>query len=198
MRAAFTEIFHSNLWQNPESLSGRGSTLARTKEIRRKLPLVLETLEVKHLLDAGCGDFNWMKNVDLGDCAYLGVDVVLELIEQNNTRFAGTRRKFQTMDISRDTLPKRDAILCRDCLIHFSLKHSLDTLRNFQRSGSEYLLATTHSSVLENIDITSGEWRSINLLLPPFNFPEPLHLIVEDPALGKNLGVWRLDSLHLP
>jgi hypothetical protein len=51
--------------------------------------------------------------------------------------------------------------------------------------------------VREHRDIAIGQGRNVNLLLPPFNFPEPLKMIVEDPELAKCLGVWRLDQLQV-
>jgi chemotaxis methyl-accepting protein methylase len=84
------------------------------------------------------------------------------------------------LDISKDTLPSVDVILCRDCLIHFSLEDIDATIKNFKRSKSKYLLATNHIDVKKNVEIRTGEWRSVNLQLPPFNFPAPLKLIIED------------------
>ena len=57
------------------------------------------------------------------------------------------------------------------------------------------LLATTHTSVRLNTDIKTGEWRSVNLQLPPFDFPPPAQLIVEDEELGKCLGLWSLEEI---
>jgi hypothetical protein len=44
---------------------------------------VLHDLGAQSLLDAGCGDFNWMRTVDLPGIKYIGVDVVSDLIERN-------------------------------------------------------------------------------------------------------------------
>jgi hypothetical protein len=107
----FSEIYERNLWNDPESVSGRGSTLRRTTIIRRELPALLIDVGAKSLLDAPCGDFNWMRLTELGPVTYV------------------------------------------------------------------------------------GQWRYVNLQLPPFNFPDPLKLVVEDPKLGKCLGVWRLQQL---
>src|SRR5688500_1614611 len=76
----FSEIYRDNLWGDPESVSGRGSTLARTVNIRKALPELLRSINARSLLDAPCGDFNWMRLVDLGEIRYTGVDVVSELI----------------------------------------------------------------------------------------------------------------------
>ena len=195
LRKVFSEIYHKNLWKDPESVSGRGSTLARAATIMARLPPLLEELQAKSLLDAPCGDFNWMRHTDLGLVRYIGGDVVPELIERNRRLYGGEGRTFLVLDVTKSRLPRADVILCRDCLIHLSFARIRSAVVNFKKSGATYLACTTHQSVRENTDCPDGGWRSVNLELPPFNFPRPLKLIVEDEELGKCLGVWRLEDL---
>ena len=195
LATVFSEIYQTNAWQDSESVSGRGSTLARTTAIMAQLPLLLQDLNVKTLLDAGCGDFNWMKHVALRDIDYLGIDVVPELIARNRQLYENENATFAVRDITRDRLPVADAILCRECFIHLSLRNIQAALRIFQKTGATYLLCTTHRAVSANTDCPDGGWRSLNLQLPPFEFPEPIRLLVEDEELGKCLGVWRLKDL---
>jgi hypothetical protein len=79
--------------------------------------------------------------------------------------------------------------------MHLSSKHVHAAIANFKRSNSRYLLATSHAGVSENREIRSGDRRSVNLQLPPFNFPPPIELITEDAELGKQLGLWSLATL---
>ncbi|OLE54401.1 MAG: hypothetical protein AUG51_08330 [Acidobacteria bacterium 13_1_20CM_3_53_8] len=195
MEEIFTEIYLNNSWADTESVSGSGSTFARTVAIRRELSALLVSVGAKSLLDAPCGDFNWMQHVDLGEVEYLGADVVRELIARNRSMYGGKGRDFSLLDITSDELPRADLILCRDCFIHLSFKHIHAAISNFKKSDSTFLLATTHTTVRENTDIASGEGRYVNLQLPPCNFPEPLRLITENHELGKNLGLWRLEDL---
>ena len=195
LRKVFSEIYHQNLWKDPESVSGRGSTLARTRVITSQLPPLLRELGAKTLLDAPCGDFNWMRYTDLGEVRYIGADIVAELVLRNRRLYGSEGRSFVLLDLTKDRLPRADAILCRDCLIHLSYERINAAVSNFKKTGASHLLCTTHSSVQENTDCPDGGWRSVNLLLPPFNFPPPLRLIVEDAELGKCLGVWRLSDL---
>lgn len=191
----FSEIYHTNAWNDSESVSGRGSSLSRTRVITSELPKLLRVLGVSTLLDAACGDFNWMRHTILHDFTYIGVDVVPELIRRNQTLYGTELRTFVVADITKSPLPEADAILCRDCLIHLSYKRINAAISNFKKTGARYVMCTTHSSVSENFDIPDGSWRSVNLQLPPFNFPQPLKLIVEDAELGKCLGIWRLKDL---
>ena len=195
LKSVFSAIYHTNAWQDPESVSGRGSTLARTKVITSQLPKLLQELNAETLLDAACGDFHWMRNIDLGPVKYIGIDVVRDLIDRNRKLYGSSARIFLAQDITRHRLPSADVILCRDCLIHLSFQRVHAAIANFKRARGGYFLCTNHVSVTENIDCPDGSWRSLNLQLPPFNFPPPLKEIVEDEELGKCLAVWRLEDL---
>src|SRR5262249_20122197 len=138
------EIYRTNAWNEQESVSGRGSTLARTKVIMSQLPLLLQELQAESLLDAACGDFNWMRYVELGPVNYTGVDVVPDLISRNQQRYQDARRTFLALDITRDRLPETDVILCRDCLIHLSFRSINAALSTFRRTSATHLLCTTH------------------------------------------------------
>lgn len=170
--------------------------MARTEVIRRVLPDLLQRVGARSLLDAPCGDFNWMQHVDLSGVDYLGADVVPDLIARNQQEHGGGARRFELLDVTRDPLPRVDVILCRDCLTHLSFEDIRATLRNFQRSGSRFLLATTHS-VAEHHDIATGEFRMVNLQLPPIGLPPPTELVVEDAGLRKCLGLWALPHLRI-
>jgi len=191
----FGQIYQNNSWQNSESRSGPGSTLERTEALRRELPAVLARLGTRTLVDAPCGDCNWLQHVEIDLDAYIGIDIVPELIEENRRHYSRPNWKFEVADLINDPLPPGDAILCRDSLIHLSLADIGRVLSNMQRSGAKYLLATSHEAISVNTDISTGEWRSINLMLAPFNLPVPLTRIVENPQTGKILGVWSLAEL---
>jgi len=152
-------------------------------------------LEIDSLLDAACGDFNWLSTVDLPLRRYHGIDVVTDVIEANRRRYASPGRSFESADITRDRLPDCDAILCRDCLNHLSFVDIRACFANFARTRAHYVMLTTHPAVSENVDCETGGWRMLNLCLPPFSLPEPVELVLENEDLGKYLGVWRRTDL---
>src|SRR5262245_66529053 len=78
----FSAIYQNNSWRNSESVSGRGSTLARTSVLRETLPILLKELNCQCFLDAPCGDFNWMRQVGLDGIQYVGIDIVADLIDR--------------------------------------------------------------------------------------------------------------------
>jgi SAM-dependent methyltransferase len=199
VRAAFRRHYELHDWLEPETVSGRGSSLARTGAIRRDLPPLFADLGVRSLLDAGCGDFNWFRAVAADLDSYLGVEVVEELVAVNRARHGTDRRQFACLDVIRDPLPRVDLILCRDCLVHLKNRQVRAALDNFRRSGSRYLLATTFTGEHANEDAPLGGWRPQNLEREPFALGPPLRLLseretVEDPRyLDKCLGLWALN-----
>ena len=201
MRSTFAPFYTENRWGDDESVSGPGSNLTRTAILRRELPPLLHEIGARSLLDAPCGDFNWMKDTPLGIERYIGVDVVPALIARNQNLYANDERQFLVLDLTRDKLPRVDVILCRDCFIHFSYRHIAAAIRNFKRSGSTYLLTNTYPHWQQNADIPTGDFRHLNLALPPFNFQPPLKQIDEkcteeqEQFFGKILGLWKLRDL---
>jgi 2-polyprenyl-3-methyl-5-hydroxy-6-metoxy-1,4-benzoquinol methylase len=174
IKEVFTKIAGDGGWGNSESLSGPGSTVADTHEVRSKICLLLKELKVRTLLDIPCGDFNWIDEIDFGQVEYIGADIVDDLIARNRKCFTNSgqyQRTFSVLDITEDELPKVDLILCRDCLVHFSKSNINRAIKNMIKSNAKYLLTTTYPLVKKNIDIVTGEWRPLNLQLPPFNFP---------------------------
>jgi len=201
-RDIFRDIYHSNLWGNKDSRSGAGSDMTQTAEIRRLLPLLIGDLDVKTMLDIPCGDWHWMKDVPLLT-DYIGADIVPELVEQNQQLYGNETYRFLNLDLIRDDLPKVDLVLSRDVLVHLSFNDVFSALRNLKKSGSEYLLTTTFTGRASNPDISTGQWRPLNLQQSPFNFPEPLRLINEKCTEGdgswgdKSLGLWKLSDIFV-
>ena len=197
----FSDAIRSNQWGDAESLSGPGSNLNATGAIRKAIPKLIEDLGVHSILDIPCGDFNWMSQLDL-EIDYTGADIVDEIIQENQRKYFHPNRMFIKLDILKGPLPKADLLLCRDCLVHFSFAHILQSLRNIRSSGCKYLLTTTFIGRKNNIDIPTGTWRPINLQIPPFNLPRPMRFIdekytgEEGTFADKHLGLWLISDLN--
>lgn len=201
MSPIFAYIYEQNLWKDDESRSGPGSNLESTANIRRELPKIIENLSLKSIFDAPCGDFYWMKEVAFPDgFQYIGADIVAPLIEANRRAFEGPTRTFLTLDITRDLHPPTDLFFCRDCLFHLSTADINKVFANFLRSGTPYLMTTTHidTGPLVNTEINSGEFRHINLFKPPFNLPPNVLARVDDYHLGivpREMCVWSREQI---
>lgn len=194
----FSAIYQNRVWLNSRpqgTLSGLGSELENTMAVRRQLPELLATLKTKTLLDVGCGDFNWMREVPL-ECAYVGIDCVKHLIDQNNALYSSSTRTFMTVDATTDALPCGDTVLCREVLFHLSFRDISALIRRIRACGAIYLIATTDVSARSNADIISGDFRILNLNRWPFYFPATSLSIDDDGVLpGRLLRVWSVSDL---
>lgn len=203
MERIFDSIFHHNLWNCPESDSGWGSTLKNTEDIRKKLPCLVKQLAARTFLDLACGDFNWLKEVDLEVSMYLGADIVSSICKNNTHKYAQHNRAFKKLDLTKSALPNVDIILCRDALVHLSFLDISKAISNIKKSGSRYLLATTYPNVEINFEICTGGWRPLNLQKPPLNWTEPDQLLEDSeeiglPDWGKHLGLWEIEKITPP
>jgi hypothetical protein len=195
----FRHYFEAESWGNAETVSGAGSTLLYTANIRKELPVLVEALGVRVVLDAPCGDFNWCKVVEWKTpVSYLGGDIVEPLVERNQSLYGTEDRNFLHLDIVNTPLPSADLWLCRDCLFHLSERDIFFALDNFLRSDIEYMLTSIHGECVVNTDIPTGGFRLLNLELPPFRLGPPLRLI-EDWIPGypvRYLALWRREALR--
>ena len=190
----FEYMYETGYWVRGEDgpLSGWGSSLEATGSIRQELPKLLQTLQAQSLLDLGCGDFTWMKTVEL-PCPYIGVDIVPQVIGENEAKFADDQRSFIVLDACEEELPPADVVLCREVLFHLSFEDMEKMFANVKRCGARYFIATTNVDVRINLDIPSGEHSDRNLELEPLRLPKPEHALWDGAlAEGRVLGVWKI------
>ena len=193
-KSVFTEIYRNNLWNNEESRSGGGSTLKRTKRVRKGIQDLLEEEGITSLCDAGCGDFNWMKTVDLTNIRYIGVDIVEDVVAENKRMYGKDNIEFCELDITRDDLPRVDLLLCREVLFHLPFDDVCRALINFKRSQSKYFLTTHFPYLSRNTDVVAGRCRGINFQQSPLNLSAPVRTIEEDVS-DHCLALWKLDDI---
>ena len=203
----FNYIFKKNIWGSTESISGPGSEIKNTILIRKQIPNLLAEFNIKSLLDIPCGDFNWLKEVDL-NINYLGADIVESIINKNILKYTTNSVTFTKLDITSDDIIEQfDLILVRDLFIHFSNKDIYKSLQNIKKSKSKYILTTNYNDTKINKDIISGSFREINFMIEPFNFPTPIQEINDSgnimrpntdiPYQNKYLSLWDLRDLKI-
>jgi hypothetical protein len=173
----FTEIYDNRKWDSADSqndsVSGPGSSLLHTVNIRKELPELLKTFKITTVFDAPCGDLNWMSKVleQCPDIEYVGGDIVDALIETNREKYSDKfNAKFVTIDITKDELPNSELMICRECLFHLSNKDIMAFLNNFLKSDISALLMTSDLTPDKNFDIDTGGFRWVNFFQAPWNF----------------------------
>jgi SAM-dependent methyltransferase len=186
----FAQIYEQNLWGCEESVSGAGSTIAATLNIRKEIPQIINRFGVKSILDAPCGDYNWFRLIGREKgLSYVGGDIVEALVTHNQEKFGNDHTRFLCLDIRHDELPNADLWICRDCLGHLSDNDVFKVIRNFHNSDAKYFLASTCVKCKKNLDIPTGSGRDLYLELPPFSFCKPILYINDYSFEGKQLAL---------
>lgn len=174
-KSRFDAIYRGGLWHSGESGSGQGSEVAYTENLRRWLPGVIRDHAITSIVDAPCGDFNWIQLVlNEVPVPYQGFDIVDHVIAHNAETYGSDLIKFAVADICKDPLPDCDLLIVRDCLFHLSEADIDLVLKNLARVNYRFLLTTTHftGDGFQNSDITSGDFRIMDLFQPPYGFKE--------------------------
>ena len=193
------EIFHDIIYKvrGPfwaDHKCGSGSLLEHTATVREHLPIIVDTFNIKSMLDAPCGDFSWMHHVQFPqDLKYTGGDIVGRMIEENKSTYPNV--DFVKIDVVNDTLPTVDLLFCRDLLIHLPCESIKKIFRNVLASNIKYVLVS--SCVNEhNNDIDHGQHREVNLERSPFLFPSPLYTIDDTCRhVVRNMLLWDAEQI---
>jgi len=189
LKEKFSIIYNNNYWDNGESISGPGSTLKNTKNLRRSLNIIIKKYKIKTVFDAPCGDCNWIQFIiKKNNIIYTGADIVKNCISNNRNKFKNKKFNFKQLDITKDKLPTADLFICRDFMFHLSYKDNYKFLKNIKNSKSKYILISNHTKSRDikfnNKDIKSGDFRRIDLFQPPFNFKTNFEEIIKDDCDG--------------
>ena len=184
----FSAIYKINYWGDNESVSGPGSNNKNTKQLIKKLKFVINKYKIKKIVDAPCGDFNWIKKLILGsNINYIGIDIVKELIKKNQKTYESNKIKFYNLNLITKKIPECDLIICRDFVFHLSNKDVLLFFKNLLKTNFKYILISNHTKngKFFNRNIKSGDFRKIDLFSQPFNFIEDYEMVVKDFCDGK-------------
>ena len=166
--ARFTEIYENSHWRDGKC--GHGSTVEYTREYVRFLEAFIRAHGVRSVLDIGCGDWSFSRNVDWCGAAYCGLDVNGLLVDHLARTYAGDGVEFACGNALNVTLNRADLVLCKDVLQHLPNEHAVRLLAKMKQS-CRYALITNdlfdHPSC--NRDMEIGDWRLFDPTKPPFN-----------------------------
>jgi SAM-dependent methyltransferase len=167
---AFRHIYETDHWKGG---SGAGSAVDATEAYRRVLETVVASSDVRTIVDAGCGDWQFSQLVDWAGKQYTGVDIVPEVVAANRAAFARDTVDFVAADIRTERLPSADLLVCKDVLQHWDVQ-SVQRFLARNRGRYRYALITNDLASVHiapemlNADIPIGHWRTLDLERPPF------------------------------
>lgn len=162
-----------------------------TQQLRADLPDLFLKYDITSILDAPCGDWNWMQHVDLRGIDYQGWDVEPGLVDDNQRKFSAPNVSFRQANLlNTRNFPTVDLIICKDFLFHIDNDDVEWLLSRFAASGSTYLLAThmpgaSNDRPYDGIqDGVVGYFaQSLDICAEPFGMADPLLEIREHDAL---------------
>lgn len=212
MRQKLKSVFENKDWSEGGSgpKSGYGSSLAHTEQLRTALPGLFSRHGVRRFVDAPCGDWHWMSQVNLTGIDYIGIEISEGLVALNRAEHARPGVSFKLGDVTSDPLPEADLLMCRDCLFHLKFWLRWEFFQNFLASGTPLLLTTFHHVERNRRLGENGGFTKFNPMLPPFDFAEPIEVIHETVRIGddgelhlaggrggnRSLGLWTRNQVQ--
>jgi hypothetical protein len=181
----FSNIYDKNQWTHG---SGPGSLASFNTPYIQLLQNFLRDNNIKTVVDVGSGDFQTLQHVNFDGCEYHGFDVAPSVVTGCNQIFRKENIQFSKMPENWAELPKADLYLLKDVLIHLNNRDAGNLLDTCLERG-RYLISTNnraHRDDAYNVDISTGQFRAVNISLPPFSIPSHVALAygserIEDP-----------------
>lgn len=167
MRERFEEIYDQNKWRYG---SGAGSLPRHTRGYASMLQEFIRQHGIESVVDLGCGDWQFSRYIDWSGIQYYGLDLVRSVIDRNIEHYLTPNIEFRLFSGDFDELPEANLLLAKDVLQHWSN----DSIRSFVPTLERYQHSLITNCVnprgeTENIDIEDGQFRYLDIRLPPFN-----------------------------
>lgn len=148
-REFFRQVYLRSLWGALHSKSGLGSEGDFAKQKKSILGDIIGSYEIKTVLDIGCGDFYWMKDLCQSLDGYTGIDIVPEMISSNRREYGGRNVEFLLLDLTEGSDQQKlrdrkwDLIVCLDVFGHL-LNDEVTSLVKFlmHEVQGQYLVLT--------------------------------------------------------
>jgi len=182
MENIFTKIYEKNIWSKG---SGKGSSLKYNKQYIDFLTEFMNELNIKKVLDIGCGDWQFSQHINWSDIDYIGIDCVNSVVNSNNLKFATENIKFlhldPTLDSEYENLPKNcDLVILKDILQHWNNEEIISFMDKLTSENHKYILIVNNykDSKNENRDINNRyHYAKIDAKKYPLNKYKPLVIL---------------------
>jgi len=183
MQQIFSDIYSKNSWIKG---SGWGSWPENAEPYVKHIQTFLREYDIRSVVDAGCGDWQFSHLIDWSGVDYKGFDVVTDVVSSNTSKYGNDTISFYELDISTKALPPADLILVKDVLMHWPP----DIVQSFLRRLPEckYILVTGDwkPDWPFNQDTKIGGYQNIDLSKPPYlvEVKEVLSYTLPNPKTG--------------
>lgn len=164
LNTLFDVVYETNYWG---SGSGSGSNENLCRDYVAFLQEFFKTHNITSIVDAGCGDWQFSKNIDFSGITYQGFDVASFVVNANTPRYSKDNISFHLYDGDFSKLPSADLLICKDVLQHLpiaKIKEFITILPRFK-----YALITNDIGTNNNTEILPTQGRTLDLREDPFN-----------------------------
>lgn len=178
----FKEIF-TNIYNDKEWGISRDDNTSGTGDIINNLPFFLfiekflNLLNIKSILDFGCGDWSLMKYVLLPkNVKYIGLDVVESVIKSNNTKYKKEKNiKFYNignnyLEIKKNKKYNAELLLVKNVFENWELEDIQNFLNSILQNFKYALFSCFYNPSGYNANTPVGWFHTLNML--DFKYPE--------------------------
>lgn len=133
-------------WDSRYAAGGNSGYGSYGEQLEKKLKWISQLEGISSVLEVGCGDFNFGKNVldtlKLSPQAYTGMDISRFIVERNKKLYP--EYTFKTIENGTE-FQQADLLLCIDVLFHiYDDKHCEELLQSLDRMWKKYLVLTAY------------------------------------------------------
>jgi len=174
-KSVFENIYKTCGWGNG---SGPGSTIEYNVDYVGVLKRLFDDLEIKSVVDIGCGDWQFSRHIDFNQINYTGIDVVEQLIQTNTQLFSKPNIHFVCLDIIQnpESVPESDLIILKDVVQHWPTKTIIKILTTV-KSKAKYILLVNCCHQNDPLDdINLGEYRPLSHTMYPLQLFCPIFI----------------------
>lgn len=163
----FDDIYATNAWGHG---SGEGSLPIHNSGYVSYLESFLLRQNIDSVVDMGCGDWQFSKSIHWRDVRYDGFDVASSVVANNQQAYSTERIRFHLYSGDPSELPSADLLIAKDVLQHLPNNFILNFLSHLPRFKFALLTNCINPrGQTVNRDIEAGDFRYLDLRLPPFN-----------------------------
>lgn len=181
----FADIYQLGKWNNNLKsipLSGPGSSIDNTVEIRKLLDEFVVNYNIRSINDLGCGDLTWINTTNLfnnDNIQYIGIDIVESVILKNMQLFP--KKIFKHSDVVQTNIDSCDLIILRDIIFHLSISDIILIFKNIKNKFKYICITCSNNSInIDNNHCNKSHFSDRNLRIHPFNIVKlPLFEIKE-------------------
>ena len=170
-----------------ETYSGPGSLIRNTNVLVKQLHFFLKKYKIQSIIDMPCGDFNYMKEINLDYIDYNGYDISENAIERC-LKYKKNNINFNILDATNQSLHYSDLVICKDLFIHLSFEDINKILENIIKSKCKYFAVSRYNNGnVINIDrVSSLNAQAIEITQDPFYFN---YKIIESIRYTDNINI---------